>query len=447
MHIFPQLRKLEKKYEKELAVVGVHSAKFPAEKETENVRMAILRYEIGHPVINDSEFRVWQTYGCRAWPTLVFIDPHGKVIGKHEGEIPYEAFDKLLSAMVSNYDSADILNRQPLDYRLEQTPEGALSFPGKVLVDELRDRLFIADSNHNRILQTTLEGEVTQVIGGVTPGFEDGDFVVAAFDHPQGMALRSNILYVADTENHAVRRVYLNDGYVDTMAGNGEQGPFGNPGGSLGEVGLNSPWDLTVHRSTVYAAMAGSHQIWSLDELTARAGPHARSGREDIHDGPMRSAALAQPSGITNDMRLLYFVDSETSSVRTADISLSGRVSTIVGRGLFEFGDVDGMGTEVRLQHPLGLCMYEGVLYVADAYNHKIKKVYPENRASFSFLGSGEVGFEDGVGSAATFFEPGGVSAAHGKLYIADTNNHAVRVADLGSGEVRTLEIRGLVTA
>ena len=444
MHVFPQLRKLEKKYEKELAVVGVHSAKFPAERETENVRMAILRYEIGHPVINDSEFRVWQSYGCRAWPTLVFIDPQGKVIGKHEGEIPYDAFEKLLSSMVSNYEGSDILDRTPLDYRLEQPPEGALSFPGKVLADEFRNRLFISDSNHNRILQTTLEGEVTQVVGGITPGFEDGDFVLAAFDHPQGMALRSNILYVADTENHAVRRVYLNDGYVDTMVGNGNQGPFGNQGGTLKEAGLNSPWDLTTHRGTVYAAMAGYHQIWSLDELTVRAIPHAGSGREDIHDGPMRAAALAQPSGIVNDGRMLYFVDSETSSIRMADISLSGRVTTIVGRGLFEFGDVDGIGPEVRLQHPLGLCMYDGVLYVTDAYNHKIKKVFPENRASFSFLGSGEAGFDDGVGSSATFFEPGGISAAHGKLYIADTNNHAIRVADVASGEVRTLEITGL---
>ena len=249
---------------------------------------------------------------------------------------------------------------------------------------------------------------------------------------------------MADTENHAVRRVYLHDKYVDTMAGNGEQGPFGNQGGSLGEVGLNSPWDLTVHRGTVSAAMAGYHQLWALDELTLRAVPHAGSGREDIHDGPMRSAALAQPSGITNDRKRLYFVDSETSSIRMADMSLSGRVTTIVGRGLFEFGDVDGIGTEVRLQHPLGLCLHDGVLYVTDAYNHKIKKIYPENRASFSFLGSGEAGFDDGVGSSATFFEPGGISAAHGKLYIADTNNHAIRVAGIGSGEVRTLEITGL---
>ena len=444
MHVFPQLRKLEKKYEKELAVVGVHSAKFPAERETENVRMAILRYEIGHPVINDNDFKVWQTYGCRAWPTLMFIDPQGKIIGKHEGEIPYDAFDKLIANMIRQYDSADMLDRTELDYRLEQTPDTTLSFPGKVLADERRDRLFIADSNHNRILQTTLEGEVVQVIGGITPGFEDGDFVVGAFDHPQGMALRSNILYVADTENHAIRRVYLNDGYVDTMAGNGNQGPFGNQGGSFKEVGLNSPWDLTVYRGTVYAAMAGSHQIWGLDELTLRAAPHAGSGREDIHDGPMRAAALAQPSGITHDSKSLYFVDSETSSVRMADISLSGRVTTIVGRGLFDFGDVDGMGTEVRLQHPLGLCLHDGVLYVADAYNHKIKKVFPENRGSFTYLGTGKAGFDDGPGTSATFFEPGGVTVAHGKLYIADTNNHAIRVADLASGNVTTLEITGL---
>ena len=444
MHIFPQLRKLESKYQKELAVIGVHSAKFPAERETENVRMAILRYEIGHPVINDEQFKVWQSFACRAWPTLIFLDPEGRVIGKHEGEIPYDAFDRLLEAMVKEYSATGILDLRPLDFRPEPQEKMPLSFPAKVVADESRDRLFISDSNHNRIIETTLDGEVLHTIGGITPGLEDGDYVVAAFDHPQGMALDGNALYVADTENHAVRKIDLEDKYVETLTGTGQQGPFGNTGGKLKDVSLNSPWDLTIHDGVLYIAMAGSHQLWSLDQSANRVVPHAGSGREDISDGPLRSAALAQPSSITNDGQKLYFVDSETSSVRTADIALDGRVTTIVGKGLFEFGDADGIGEEVRLQHPLGLCLYEGVLYLADAYNHKIKKLYPNTRAAMSFLGSGSSGIEDGTGAEASFFEPGGLSVAHGKLFIADTNNHAIRVANLGTGAVTTLEITGL---
>ena len=96
MHVFPQLRKLEQKYEEELAVVGVHSAKFVAEKDTANLRKAVLRYEIEHPVVNDADFAIWGEYTVRAWPTLMFIDPEGKVIGKHEGEITFDVFDRII---------------------------------------------------------------------------------------------------------------------------------------------------------------------------------------------------------------------------------------------------------------------------------------------------------------------------------------------------------------
>jgi DNA-binding beta-propeller fold protein YncE len=122
----------------------------------------------------------------------------------------------------------------------------------------------------------------------------------------------------------------------------------------------------------------------------------------------------------------------------------SGRVRTIVGLDLFIFGDVDGADHRIRLQHPIGITYHDGALYVADTYNHKIKKILPETRSSFTFLGDGNAGFSDGSGTAAQLSEPTGLSAANGKLYIADTNNHAIRVADLDSGELTTMEITGL---
>jgi DNA-binding beta-propeller fold protein YncE len=444
MHVFPQLRKLEEKYRKELAVIGVHSAKFPTEQETDNVRMAILRYEIGHPVINDSQFQVWQSYACRAWPTLMFLDPQGRVMGRHEGEIPYEVFDNLLGEMVREYDSQGLLDRGTLDFRLETPPSTPLSFPGKVLADEASGRLFVSDSNHNRVLEVTLEGEVVRTIGGVTPAFEDGDLVVAAFDHPQGLALDGNFLYVADTENHAIRRVDLVEGYVDTLAGTGRQAPRGFGGGPARDSSLNSPWDLVLHQGILCIAMAGNHQLWALDLAKSRVASYAGSGRENIVDGPLASAQLAQPSGVTTDGEKLYFADSETSSIRSADLKPDGWVSTIVGQGLFEFGDVDGMGSKVRLQHPMGIDWWEGVLYITDSYNHKVKRVDPNTQSVTTFLGTGQRGSQDGAAQEASFYEPGGLSAAGGRLYIADTNNHAIRVADLETGAVETLELRGL---
>ena len=135
----------------------------------------------------------------------------------------------------------------------------------------------------------------------------------------------------------------------------------------------------------------------------------------------------------------LYFTDSETSAVRTADTSRSGRVATIVGQHLFTFGDVDSVGDEVRLQHPLGIDLHDGVLYVTDTYNDKEETVFPATRGAVTLLGTGSTGHEDGPGLSAEFDEPGGISVVDGKLYIADTNNHAIRTADLAGCEVTTL--------
>jgi hypothetical protein len=179
-----------------------------------------------------------------------------------------------------------------------------------------------------------------------------------------------------------------------------------------------------------------------MNPKTGGITPYAGSGREGRRDGPLVEAALAQPSGITTDGKKLYFADSEVSSIRSADLDNRGNVETIVGEDLFEFGDRDGKGSDVRLQHPLGVVYYDGLLYVADTYNNKIKRVSPKAMTSETFAGTGEGDLRDGP--RAAFDEPGGISAAMGKLYVADTNNHAIRVVDLKTKRVTTLQINGL---
>ena len=444
MHIFPQLRKLERKYASELVVVGVHSAKFPTEKETDSLIAAVRRCELEHPVINDAEFRVWQQYSCRAWPTLMFIDPRGNVIGKHEGELTFEQFDQLLGGMVAEFDELGIMRRSPLPTTPPRGPESDLSFPGKVLADETGGRLFIADTNHNRIVVSSFYGDVRQVIGSGEEAFIDGPLAVSAFNHPQGMAIDGDVLYVADTENHAIRRIDLEAGVVETIAGTGEQG-YERNGRRLGSsYALSSPWDVVLHNGVIYIAMAGIHQLWSLELETGMVGPYAGSGREAITDGPLATSALAQPSGITTDGERLYFADSETSSIRNCDLSPGGSVRTLIGLGLFEFGDVDGEDFRVRMQHPIGITHHDGVLYVADTYNHKIKRVLPKTRSAFTVAGTGSPGHVDGPFAQARFAEPSGLSITNGKMYIADTNNHSIRVADMETSEVATLQLEGL---
>lgn len=447
IHIIPDLKRLEAKYGSSLVVIGVHSAKFTTEQGTNNIRQAVLRYGIEHPVVNDKDFRVWREYTANAWPTLVLIDTRGKIVRQSSGEGVFDRFDGPIGELVRDAAAAKTLDTRPLVFSLERNkaPRSVLSFPGKVLADPGTDRLFISDSNHNRIVVANrTDGQVTEVIGSGTEGMADGTFDKATFNKPQGVALDGDLLYVADTENHAIRRVNLKARTVDTVAGTGEQARQFNVGGVGTAVPLNSPWDLVVHKGLLYVAMAGSHQIWTVDLKSWRADPYAGSGHETRTDGPLRRAALAQPSGLASDGNRLYVADSEISSIRTVDLDPAGRVGTIVGEALFEFGDVDGFGDTVRLQHPLGVALHEGKLLVADTYNNKVKRIDPKERESRTLAGNGDGGFADGAFDRVKFDEPGGLSVAGGKVYVADTNNNVVRVLDLASKRAETFALKGL---
>ncbi len=152
-------------------------------------------------------------------------------------------------------------------------------------------------------------------------------------------------------------------------------------------------------------------------------------------------SAFAQPSGLVSDGKKLWIADSESNIIREIDFQKE-TVETLVGGDLYEFGDKDGRGDNVRLQHPLGVVLYDGKVLIADTYNHKIKQLDTENRTVKTFLGNGKAGQMDGA--KPQFYEPAGLSIANGKLFVADTNNHAVRVVDLQTQQTSTLKIQGL---
>ncbi len=445
IHIIPDLMRLEEEYADELVVIGVHSAKFDNEGSTENIRQVVLRYGIEHPVVNDSDFQVWNAWGARAWPTIMLVDPAGNIVGGHSGEGVYDVVKPVIDSLIEEFDQLGLIDRSPLDLNLEPLADSVLSFPGKVLADAAGGRLFVADTNHHRIVVADLEsGEVTQVIGSGNRGFGDGGLAEAGFDQPQGMALSADgtLLYVADLGNHAVRKVDLESGLVTTLAGTGEQARSYPPSaGTLEDVELNSPWDLLLDGDTLYVAMAGSHQVWALQLDADLALPAAGSGLEGVVNGDAGTAQLAQPSGLALLGERLFFADSESSTIRYLDIGGDVGLLAGSGNGLFAFGDADGLGTEARFQHPLGVVVDGGYVYVADTYNNKIKRIDPDSGATETFLG-GEAGWRDGAD--ALFYEPGGLDAANGKLYVADTNNHAVRVIALATGETSTLVLYGV---
>ncbi|HEU4725024.1 MAG TPA: thioredoxin-like domain-containing protein [Candidatus Eisenbacteria bacterium] len=449
MHVLPDLAYLEAKYAREpFVVIGVHSAKFENEGSRQTIRAAIGRYEIHHPVVVDEGMSLWSEYTVRSWPTLVLVGADGRVIGAVAGEGNRAALDEAIGKALADAKAAGIAAPGPLRIEREESVRAAsgLAFPGKVLADRAGGRLYIADSNHSRIVVTTLpdasgRSRLVATVGSGRVGRDDGPAGDAAFHHPQGLALLGETLLVADTENHLIRAVDTERFDVRTVAGTGEQS-YDRSGGKRGTAqGLNSPWDLAVEGSTCYIAMAGPHQIWRLDLPMGLCRAWAGSGRENLVDGPAESAALAQPSGLALLGNHLYFADSEVSAVRRIDLA-SEQVETLVGRGLFDFGDVDGDAKRARLQHPLGVTTSGSKILVADTYNHKIKELDPETRTIRTLHGDGRPGTDRG--DALALFEPGGLHAADGVLYVADTNNHRVVRVDLATGAWREVTIEGL---
>ena len=442
IHVMPDLERLEKKYANELVVIGVHSAKFENEKNSESIRKAILRYGLRHPVVNDADQKIWDAYGCSSWPTLVLIDPEGNFLGQTSGEGKFELLDKVIAKVIEDARKKKTLNEKPIRFdtaKFRDKVDSPLYFPGKVLADEKTDRLFIADSTNHRIVVTDLKGNAIAVAGTGTPGKKDGPFTVAQFDDPQGMAVRGDTLYVADRKNHCIRELDLKARTVKTIAGTGEQDRVGRgEGGPALERGLNSPWDLLLDGDRLFIAMAGHHQIWTLNLKEKRVEPFAGLGAERLRDGPLESACFAQPSGLTTDGKFLYVADPEVSAVRKVPMDGQGRVTTLVGTGLFDFGDEDGIGTAAKLQHAIGVQYHAGKVYVADTYNSKLKVIDLKDGSVTTFLGSKK---DD---KDRMFNEPAGLSLAHGKLYVADTNAHRIRVVDLKTKELTTLPIKGI---
>lgn len=467
MHVLPDLEFLEKKYkDMPFVVVGVHSAKFDNEKDLEAIRNAVLRYNISHPVVNDGDMNLWRELGVNSWPTFALVSPNGKLIAQLAGEGHRKDLDDLIEAALLYYSGKKILDNTPVPLKLEKDNDprlltSPLKFPGKLAVDVRNNRLFISDSNHNRIVVTDLDGNfLIQVGSSGEEGLHDGNFDDATFNRPQGLAYnaKKNILYVADTENHALRVIDFVNETVRTLAGNGTKGSDYRGGGTGKSQLLNSPWDVCFEpvNEVVYIAMAGQHQIWEHNTSTEVTRAFSGDGYErNLNGSSSTSTSFAQPSGISlsPDLKEAYIADSESSSIRALDLKTGG--SRLLAGGdpvfsdnLFRFGDHDGVGSEVLLQHPLGVFAGKaGQIYFADSYNHKIKKLDPSSGRVSTLAGTGEAGFRDGAAPKAQLSEPAGiVETENGRLYIADTNNNLIRYLNLNDekAQVLTLELKGV---
>ncbi|MBL8659215.1 MAG: redoxin domain-containing protein [Rhodospirillales bacterium] len=439
INVQPTLRRIRASFPAEAVfVIGVHSPKFPAERDSAALAHALARYDIRHPVVHDRDLALWQAYGVLGWPTLVFIGPDGKVLGDLPGE---PDCDKLLCGIGRMV--RDCRPRAVVPAPLPCRPADAAADGGRALRRRLRypsaikplplspfagrdpDRRWwaCADSGHHQVVLLADDGRETRRFGRGEPGFIDLAGEDSAFNNPQGLVCDCRFIYVADTGNHAIRKIEIASGAVSTVAGTGTRGGILTRTLPSHDVALASVWDLALRGDRLFFSNAGTHQLGVIDLKSGLLEPLAGTGSEELVDGPPEAAHLAQPSALALDdaATTLYFVDSEASAVRALDLGRGGEVRTLAGAGLFEFGHVNGPLATARFQHCLGIDWWCGRLIVADTYNGVLRVVDPL-RGQVSDLGERAFGFDDGAFACS---EPSGIAVAGpNRLLVSDTNNH-----------------------
>lgn len=432
MQVIPDLEVLEEKFGENLLIIGVHSAKFSGEQASERILAAAQRFGLKHPVANDADYAIWKAYGVRAWPTLVLLDEDGKEISRYEGEGHGDALSADIANALGKSVSNGVKSAQPLPVIAKtEKDKSLLWFPARLIRGtgvSVQSLYFITDTGHNQIVAFDRSGKIQHRIGSGKAELKDGAFQTAGFNQPRGLANLGDKLYVADTGNHAIREIDFKTGMVKTLAGTGQRGYDRSVKNEPAvKTQLASPWDIAfipdARQTRLAIAMAGLHQIWVYDVLDETISVLAGTGREDIKDGAVSEADLAQPSGLEiNSAAEIFFVDAESSALRRLN---QQDVKTFIGTGLFDFGFKDGTYPQAQLQHPQGLAVKNQHIYVADTYNNAIRK-YDIESGELSTLSLGKT----------TLNEPSDMLIEDNTLWIVDAGHHAVRQFDLVTGKL-----------
>ena len=408
-----------------LQVLVVQVPRFDSDRLPQRSLKLLRRLGVSAPVLLDADWAAWQRYGIEAWPTLLLADADGRererIVGLG-GDV-----ERALFALIEGLPRP--LEEDLLSSETAPEPRLPLRFPSGIAANG--ERLYIADSGHHRILECSHGGRILRQFGLGTADFIDGPAEQAAFNRPQGLALEREHLYVADTGNHALRRIQLRTGQVDTLCGNGRPGdPVEGAVNPSARGPLNHPLALAVAGNQVHVASAGDNRVWSYDlgrgELHLRAG----SGRLDLRDGNAMMAAFAQPAGLAAVQQVLYVCDALGSAVRSFQLR-TDLVQTLVGQGPWEFGDADGPRASARLQHPLGIALSADapLLWIADSGNGTLRTLR---------LGGGELST---VELPRRLHGPTGLAIAAGSVWIAETDAHGVLRYDIAGGNLEDVSI------
>ena len=301
-------------------------------------------------------------------------------------------------------------------------------YPGGVAVDGTGN-VYAADIDNHAIRKIAPTGVVTTLAGKArSSGSTDGTGADARFRSPQGVAVdTAGDVYVADTLNHTIRKATA-FGVVSTLAG--LAGTNGSADGTGGNARFDKPEGLAIDGAgNLYVADTGNHTIRMIDPGSGVVATVAGlAGHPGGDDGPGSAARSNFPSGVAVDRDgTLYVTDEDNHTIRKID-SL-GVVSTLAGQtGLS--GSGDGPGAAAMFKYPSAMAVDEaGNAYVADTGNHTIRKITPSGVVSTLAGQAGTPGSADGMGDTASFDFPAGMAVDDfGNVYVADTNNHTLRL-------------------
>ncbi len=423
--IIPDLHRLEERYKDHLVVIGIHSAKFKAERAGFRIKSAADRLGISHPVINDADFKIWDDYAVKAWPTLVLIDHRGKVIWQRAGEGFYQDLDAVLEEWTSYYE--DDLNSEILAGLGSTEHEDLLKYPAGLALDT-DGNIWIADAGNHRILKVDSTGKILHTVGSGKAGLKNGSFNEAQFFDPQGLSVEGDTIWVADTRNHALRVFSMIEKTVTTPVGDGKQGKIAGNSPRNSPVFPASPWAIFSDSKYRYVANAGNHRILSMEIGNGNLlSTWWGTGREALVDGSSEVGSFNQPSALALWKHYLLVADAEASAIRAIDLEADS-LKTLVGRGLFVFGYQDGPPEQALLQHPQGLSVWKDTLYIADTYNGCIRSMA---------LPSGPV-----QTLISGLKAPVGIVATEKHLWITDSDAHQLLKADRMNGNIQVVDIR-----
>lgn len=347
--------------------------------------------------------------------------------------------DKLYVTYGSKLGRVDLASRTiiplaGLDMTGVEDGAGAAFYPlGSIIAASENSLYFWGYSNNTLFKRDSVSGAVSVVAGSGGAGALDGIGSTASFRHPKGMVVDSGNLYVSDYGNHLIRKVVIDTGEVTTLAGSGKQG---NEDGIGAVASFNYPRGIVSDGSNLYVADYDNHAIRKIEIATGKVSTFVGSGKEGAKDDIGTKASFKNPRSLAIEGTHLYVADTYNHTVRKIDIA-SRQVTTLAGSG--NNGSEDGVGVAASFSYPQGLAISDGNLYVANYKNNTIRKIVLATGAVSTLAGSGKTGARDGTGTNISFNQPEGIATDGKNLYIADSGYHTIRKIELANDAVTTL--------